>query len=149
MTLAQLLLYSVLLSKAIGIAMRRISENVASLIKYAYFIALLQFAPLVATDYGVVHVCAIARQILQNSDRITTFILREQQAVSVRYGGRLQLAICTASETGPKYKWQRALTAFGVSSNEVTTRSYAVVCLFLFIVLLLLLVLSCWDLFNT
>lgn len=89
MTLAQLLLYSVLLSEAIGIAVRRVSKYEASLIEYTYFIALLQFASLVATNNSIVHVSAIAGQVLQDGNRIATLVFGKQQAVSVRDGGRL------------------------------------------------------------
>ena len=83
MTLAQLLLHSILLVEAIGDSVERVPKNEAGLVEDSNLVALLQLSPLVAANDGVVDKGTVGRQVLEDSDGPAALVLAEEQAVTV------------------------------------------------------------------
>lgn len=97
-TLAKFLQESVLLEESTGLPAVRISENKACLAMDGNLIAVLQFAPLVATYECLVDKCSVLGQILYDGGRIGTLIFSEDEAVTIRDDMVVDNNVCIALE---------------------------------------------------
>ena len=64
-----------------------ISEDESCLVQYSNLVVFLKLSSLVSANNSFINECAIARQVLQNHNCLSTFDLGEQKAVSVRDNG--------------------------------------------------------------
>ena len=77
MAFAQLLLYGVLLSEPVCVALERVPEYKAGLVKDGNLVALAQLASLVPSNKCVVDKSAVARQVFKYRHNIAAFFLCE------------------------------------------------------------------------
>jgi hypothetical protein len=87
--LAEPLKDSVLLAELAGIAVEWVSEDKASLVQDPDLVPLVQYTALVSAYEGVVDKRAISGKILQDSNRVTTLVFKEDQTVPVRNRRRI------------------------------------------------------------
>lgn len=92
---AELLLNLILLMESMCGALERVSEDKSCLLQDGKLVTFLQFAALITPNYRVVDKCAVTGQVFDYSNQVTALLLGEEKAMSVRYGVRLQLTICT------------------------------------------------------
>lgn len=96
-TLAQLALNRILLTEAIGIADARISKDKTGNIKDGELVTIVEITSFVAADDCIVHVGSVTRQVFDNGDLVTVFVLAEQETVAVADSGCLDDAVCSKS----------------------------------------------------
>jgi hypothetical protein len=68
---------SVLLQEGVCLAILGVSENETSLVEHGDLVVLLELSPLVPPNKRIVDKCSIAREILQDSNRVITLVLGE------------------------------------------------------------------------
>ena len=81
---SELLLDRKLLPETIRFSVVRISERISCVVNYRNLVSFVQLTPVVPSNECVVYKGPIGRKILQDSDRPTTLVLVEQQAMPVR-----------------------------------------------------------------
>lgn len=83
MAFAELLQDGILLAESIRVTAKWVSEYELRLVQDFDLVPFVEHAPLVPPYKGVVDERAIARQVLQYSNRIAALILEKEEAVSV------------------------------------------------------------------
>ena len=93
MTLAQLLLNAVLLAKRGRVAVSRVSEDATRLIDNTDLVSILKLSSLVTADDCIVDEGSIRRKVFEDSYRVASFVLWEEEAVAIGDGGEVENAI--------------------------------------------------------
>lgn len=111
MPFAKLLLQGVLLPKSTGTVTPGVTEGKTSFVNDVDLVCILQLPTLIPTDDGVVDEGAIAGQIFQHGDGISVGMLREDNAVPVRYGWKVddtvsRISMSPKASTGLKVSYR-------------------------------------------
>jgi len=67
----------------VGVALQRVSEDIAGLVQDGNLVTFAQLASLVPSNEDVVDKCSVSRQVFEYSDNIAALLLSEQQTVPV------------------------------------------------------------------